>query len=124
MQLMTGNLYQTTLSDLIAKGDTHLEVRCVCTHMVWMPLRLLSLPCGTSIKDLNERLSCRRCTRRPFSVEGVNAADYVPEPGRPWPPAGYQRPPTQPEMATVASPIVPDPSPPASAPISLGYDPV
>lgn len=121
---MTGNLYETTLSDLIAKGDTHLEVVCICTHTVWMPLRLMSLPCGTSIKELRNRLKCGRCTRRPFSIEGVNAANHGPEPGRrSKPPSGWQKPPAQPEVATPDSPIIPEANAMPFTPIPAGLGP-
>lgn len=123
MQLMASNLYETTLSDLIAKGDTHLEIRCTCERTVCMPLRLLSLPCGASLKELRDRLACRRCTRRPFSIEGYNAADHVPHPGRPWPPSGYQRPPAAPEVATADSPIVRETEKMPCTPISAGLGP-
>lgn len=126
MKILAGNLYHTTLSDLIAAGKTHLEIRCTCPRgAVWMPLRLLSLPCGASVEKLREHLICR-CGRRPTAVDGIDATEFVPNPGVSWDNATGSRK-TEGKWSTVgAEPnpaVVPDTSPPTATPISLVHDP-
>lgn len=61
-----------TLGDLLARGDTHLEVRCIgCGRCTLFPLRTAPWPCGQPVAEMASWFVCSRCGTRSAGIEGT-----------------------------------------------------
>lgn len=61
-----------TLGDLIARGNSHLEVRCLdCERCTLFPLRTAPWPCGQPVMEMAAKFFCERCGTRNAGVRGM-----------------------------------------------------